>query len=70
MRRIWSAVVPSWNALDRAEKLRAEYSLSFWDALVVGTCLDAGVRRLVSEDFTGYRLIGSLEIMNPFQSSG
>jgi len=49
------------------EDLKAEYSLSFWDRLLIATCLDAGVRRLYSEDFSGYARVESLEIVNPFQ---
>ena len=45
MRRTWSTAIPNWATLDRAEQLRAGYRLSFWDALLVAACLDAGVTR-------------------------
>ena len=65
LRRVWSSVTPEWKALDRAETLKTGYSLSFWDALIVATCLEAGVRQLFSEDF-GYQSVDTLKITNPF----
>lgn len=66
LRLVWTTVVPDWTALDRMEALKSAYSLSFWDRLLIATCLEAGIRRLFSEDFSGYRLVESLEIVNPF----
>jgi len=66
LRQVWSTVLPDWTSLDRMEALRSEYSLSFWDRLLIATCLGAGVRRLFSEDFSGYLRVESLEIVNPF----
>ena len=66
LRRVWSSVMPDWKALDRAETLKTAYSLSFWDALIIATCLEAGVQRLFSEDL-GYQSVETLEIKNPFQ---
>jgi predicted nucleic acid-binding protein len=67
MRRVWSTAIPGWTTLDRAEHLRAGRSLSFWDALLVAACLDAGVNRLYSEDFQSTSRFDSLEIVNPFE---
>ena len=67
LRRAWTTVLPDWAALDRMESLRARYSLSFWDGLLIATCLEAGVRRLFSEDFDSYRKVDSLELVNPFR---
>ena len=59
--------MPEWTTLDRMERLKKEYSLSFWDRLLIATCLEAGVRRLYSEDFSGYARVESLDIVNPFE---
>ena len=67
LRLVWSTVLPEWTTLDRMERLKQEYSLSFWDRLLIATCLEAGVRRLYSEDFSGYIRIESLDIVNPFE---
>ena len=66
LRLVWSTVLPEWTTLDRMEDLKARYSLSFWDRLLIANCLEAGVRRLFSEDFSGYARVESLDIVNPF----
>jgi predicted nucleic acid-binding protein len=66
LRRAWSTVLPDWAALDRIDALRDIYSLSFWDALLIATCLEAGVEQLFSEDFSSYRLVDTPRIVNPF----
>ena len=60
------SVLPSWEVMDRAEQLMGRYSLSYWDAMIVAACLEAGITRLYSEDFSGYIRIDGLEVMNPF----
>jgi len=67
LRSVWDAILPSWEVADRAERLLDRYSLSFWDAMIVAACAEAGVERLYSEDF-GDRTIDGLEIANPFSS--
>jgi predicted nucleic acid-binding protein len=37
------------------------YSLSFWDALLIAACLEAGARALYSENFSGYDEIDGLK---------
>jgi len=66
LRRAWTPVSSSWNVLDRLPALRAK-GFSHWDSLLIGTCLEAGVDRLLSEDFSEIRRIESLEIVNPFE---
>jgi predicted nucleic acid-binding protein len=66
LRRAWSTVLPDWAALDREHALRDSYSLSFWDALLIATCLEAGLEQLFSEDFSSYGFVDSLRIVNPF----
>lgn len=66
-RRVWTTVLPSWNILDRAEQMLAQYSWSFWDAMILAAALEAGVTRFYSEDFTGYPRVNGMECINPFQ---
>lgn len=54
--------------MDRAQKLKGRYSLSFWDALIVAACLEGGVGCLYSEDFDAYSKIESLSLINPFKT--
>lgn len=50
-----------------AAGLRLEYSLSYWDSLVVAVALRAGCKILYSEDMQHHlRVRGDLLIVNPF----
>ena len=66
MRTVWEAPLPTWKVIDRAEQLLKKYSLSFWDALLVAACLEAGVTRLYTEDFDESVKAEGLEVINPF----
>jgi len=66
IRRLWSTVLPTWDILERAENLLGRYSLSFWDAMLISACLEAGIARLYSENFDAYPRIEGVEIVNPF----
>lgn len=46
-------VIPSEGVLELARVLHIEQQWSFWDAMIVSTCLDAGVTRFYSEDVPG-----------------
>jgi len=64
--RVYRLVLPTLPVLDHAQRLHAEQQWSFWDAMIVGACLDAGVTRLYSEDLPGRQPPPPLEIINPF----
>ena len=68
LRMAWTLVVRSPAVLDRAEDLISRFSLSFWDAMIIGASLEAGASRLYSEDFGAYPNVDGLEIVNPFDS--
>ena len=68
LQRVWFTLLPSWSTLDRAETLVSNYSLSFWDAMIIAACLEAGVTRLYSEDFDAYAHVDGLQIVNPFKT--
>jgi predicted nucleic acid-binding protein len=68
LRRVWATVLPAWQVMDRAQKLKGNYSLSFWDALIIAACLEGGVACLYSEDFGAYSKIDSLSLVNPFKT--
>jgi predicted nucleic acid-binding protein len=70
LRKVWTTFLPSWNVLDETERLIARYSLSFWDGMIIAACLECGVTRLYSEDFSAYPKVNGLEIVNPFASLG
>jgi predicted nucleic acid-binding protein len=58
--------LPRPAVLETARSLHLEHQRSFWDAMIVGACLDAGVTRLYSEDLPGRKPPDGLEIVNPF----
>ena len=59
-------VVPTPSVLEHARVLHVEQQWSFWDAMMLGACLDAGVTRLYSEDLPGRAPPQPLKIVNPF----
>jgi predicted nucleic acid-binding protein len=67
LRQAWRTTLPDWILMDRASMLLTTYSLSFWDAMIIAACLEAGVTRLYSEDFDGYSMIEGLSLLNPFK---
>jgi predicted nucleic acid-binding protein len=67
LRNLWAPVVPSWAVMDHAEKLMITGNLSFWDALIIGACVESGVKTLYSEDFdTSTSAHTGVVIVNPF----
>jgi len=58
-------VMPSPELWPRCRELQKNRSLHFWDALLMGCCLDAGVSVLYSEDI-GEGTVAGLRIVNPF----
>ena len=69
LRGAWTPALPTWDVLVRAEQLLSAYSLSQWDALLISACLEKGIARLYSEDFSAYSQIDTLEIVNPFTAA-
>lgn len=64
--KIYRMALPTRAMLDRAKSLRLDHRWSYWDALLVAACLDAGVTRLYTEDMPGSAPPEGLEIINPF----
>ena len=65
-RGILPLIMPTPAVLERARKLHLEHQWAFWDAMLVGACLESGVTRLYSEDLPAKASIESLEIVSPF----
>lgn len=64
--RVYRLVLPTHDCLARARHLHIENGYSFWDALIIAACLDAGVTRLYSEDLPGRTPPPGLQIVSPF----
>jgi predicted nucleic acid-binding protein len=67
MSRLIGIVLPSAATFRTAQSFLSSYSLSFWDAMVIAACQEAGVAQLYSEDFDAYPLVGAVNIINPFK---
>ena len=67
VRTLADAVLPLTVTMhERALALAGQGGLAFYDALIVASALEAGARRLLSEDMQDGRRFGTLEIVNPF----
>lgn len=67
VRTVVDAVIPLTVAThERALALAGQGGLSFYDALIVASALEAGAARLLTEDMQAGRRFGDLEIVNPF----
>ena len=59
-------LLPVPDLWPETKSLQDRYSLSFWDALLVGSCLRGGVQILFTEDMGSLRTIDGLSLVNPF----
>jgi predicted nucleic acid-binding protein len=55
------------NLLTLASDLRTQYSVSFWDSLILSSAIVAGTRTLYTEDLQDGLIINQqIQIINPF----
>lgn len=63
----YQIVEPNKSVLLTASQLRRQYSLSFWDSIILASAWEAGASILYSEDMQhGLTTEGRLQILNPF----
>lgn len=66
----WQALFPVVTAkpatLPRAIDVHGARKLSFWDALLIVTCAEAGVTVLLTEDLQDGQVIEGVRCVNPF----
>ena len=65
-RALFPMTIPTPNVLDRALDLSGRYSLSHWDSMLLGACLEAGVDTLYTEDMGARAQFDSVRLVNPF----
>ncbi|MGE5115172.1 MAG: PIN domain-containing protein [Betaproteobacteria bacterium] len=63
---LWQ-VMPSPALYEKALGLQERHEFSFYDSLIVAAALEAGCRRLLSEDLQHGQRIEGLRIENPFR---
>ena len=64
---LWK-VQPNPELYQRALDVQAKQGFSFYDSLIVAAALQAGCKRLLSEDLQHGQRIGALRIENPFRT--
>lgn len=62
---LFPLVLPGAGVLQRARELHLSRGTSFWDAMILAACLEAGVEMLYSQDVPGLAL-DTLKVLNPF----
>ncbi|MDX2029162.1 MAG: PIN domain-containing protein [Blastocatellia bacterium] len=67
LQSVWIPSLPTWEVLDKAEVFMATGNLSYWDAMILAACAEAGVRTLYSEDFDDSMTpLTGIRVVNPF----
>ena len=66
----WTGIFPLRIPSERVAldvwRLIDAYQLSYFDALIISACIDAGVTRLYSEDIQSRPEVEGVKIVNPF----
>jgi predicted nucleic acid-binding protein len=60
-------ILPTAGVLERGRALHATHGVSFWDAMILAACAEAGVEILYSEDVPGLLTLGVPHVVNPFK---
>jgi predicted nucleic acid-binding protein len=63
---IFPLALPTRAVLSTAWRLQSQFQVSYWDAMLLAACRDAGVTRLYTEDLQSRPIIEGIEIVNPF----
>jgi predicted nucleic acid-binding protein len=66
IRRLFLLVLPTPQVLDRALDLADRYSLSHWDSMLLGPCIEAGVDTLYTENMGAPTRYDGVQLLNPF----
>jgi len=62
----WMSPVDPAVLVESAWALQDRYSLSFWDALIVGAAENLGCGHVLSEDLPAGQDLGGIEVVSPF----
>ena len=64
---LWQ-VMPTQELFYRGLQLQVNFSLSFYDAMIVAAAQEAGCKRLFSEDMQSGQVFDQVKIVNPFNA--
>src|SRR5256885_8811 len=63
---VWTIHCPAHADLIRAARLQRSHNVSWWDALILNSCIELGCGVLWSEDFSNGRRYSGVTVRNPF----
>ena len=63
----WLAPVDPAALMESAWDLQDRFSLSFWDALIVGAAANLGCAHVLTEDLPSGQDLGGVEVVSPFE---
>lgn len=66
VREFFPLAMPSPRVLDLALTLSERYSLSHWDSMLLGACVEIGVDTLYTEDMGSPTRVDNVLLLNPF----
>lgn len=62
----WQVESPTAAIVLQASEIQERHRLSFWDAMILATAVQAGARALITEDPNDGQVIEGVQIQNPF----
>jgi predicted nucleic acid-binding protein len=62
---LFPLVQPTAAVFHHARELHLDRGVSFWDAMILSACVEAGIETLYTEDIPGLEL-GTPKVVNPF----
>ena len=63
----WLGPVDAASLIELSWDLQDRFSLSFWDALIVGAARNLGCRFLLTEDLSAGQDLDGVEVISPFE---
>lgn len=63
---VFPLLPPSAEILNGARTLHLLHGVSFWDSLILASCVEAKIDTLYSEDVPGHSALPGLRVVNPF----
>jgi predicted nucleic acid-binding protein len=63
---LFRPILPTAGVLERAQRMQTNHGVSFWDALILAACAEAGGEILYSQDVPGIPTPGGVKVVNPF----
>lgn len=64
--KLFPIALPTPQVLDKALDLTGRYSLSHWDSMLLGACIEANVDTLYTEDMGSPAKYDGVQLINPF----